>query len=232
MRLDELVKTNFKQNPVNDYEENGEDPLVRYEKNKDDPTVGRYSQVKPDTNDPHMVNKKSFDPIKDLETNDGYFYYINKISESGIADGNPYFPRVYDVNVYRDSTGKATFDAKIEKLEHSDNLSEEELLLVANHCFKDFEDAMKRKAAYGGTLERKIPTKKLLILKTISMLLYDSLRHQGYVKDPMLADAMKFIDELYRKNKKVDEDLHEDNFMFRRGRYGLQLVITDPFRNR
>lgn len=232
MRLDELVKTNYKQNSVKDYEENGEDPDVRYAEKQDDPSVGRYSQVKPDENDPHMVNKKSFDPIQDLEKRDGYFYYINKISESGIADGNPYFPRIYDVNIFKDSTGKATFDAKIEKLERGDSLSEEELLLVASHCFKDFDSAMQRKSAYGGTLERKIPTKKLLILKTISMLLYDSLRHQGYVKDPLLAEAMKFIDDLYRKNKHIDEDLHEDNFMFRRGRYGLQLVITDPFRNR
>ena len=232
MRLNELVKTNFNQKLVKDYEENGEDPNVRYAMNQDDPTVGRFSQVKPDQADPHMVNKHSFDPIQDLEKRDGYFYYIKNVSDNNMAESNPYFPRVYDVFVHKDSTGKATFDAKIEKLERAADLSEDELLLVANHCFNDFDQALDRKRGYAGFTERKAKTQKELILRTISMLLYDSMRHQGYIKDPKLAEAMKFISDLYKKNKHVDEDLHDDNFMFRRGKYGIQMVITDPLRNR
>lgn len=231
MRLDELIKTNFKQKSVKDYEENGEDPLVRYNQNQDDPTVGRYSQVKPDENDPHMVKKKSYDPIQDLEQKDGYFFYINKISETGVADGNPFFPRVYDVDVYKDSTGKATFDAKIEKLIRGEELSEEEIMSVGNRCFNDFEEAIERKNAFGGFSERKITNKKLLLLKTISMLLYDGMHDTKYIKEPLLIEALKFINNLYKQNKHIDEDFSESNFMFRRGKYGLQLVITDPFRN-
>jgi hypothetical protein len=232
MKLNEIFDTEIKHRNVPDYQENGEAPYERYARLEDDPTAGLYSQVKPTKNNPFTVTKTTFDPVKDLEKNDGYFYYINEIKNSKQAPENPYFPRVYEVRVYKDSQGRAKFKAQIETLIRGDEVSEEELKALGERIFEDFDKALERNASNKAIFRKhETHTTKQKYLHTISMLLNDSMYHQGYIKDPHLKAAAKFIDDLQRKNKHIDLDIHDQNFLFRRGKYGIQLVITDPFRN-
>lgn len=233
MKLHEILDTSIKYRGVPDYQENGENANNRYWNNKEkDPNAGYFSKVEPKKNDPFMVRKTNFDPVKDLEQRDGYFHYINELKKSKLAEQNPYFPRVYDVKVYKDSQGKARYKADIEKLIHASELSSEELMHVGKKMFNDFDRGLTRMSGdTDNSIVQALSVGKEKILHTINMLLDDSFYSLSYIKDPTLEEAVAFLKKLHKQNPKIEFDLKSDNFMFRRGRNGPQLVITDPFMN-
>jgi hypothetical protein len=233
MKLNEIIDTNIQTHNVPNYTDDVEaNRYDRLERGKQ-PGEGHYSKVEPKEDDPHMVTKTSYDPHKELELKDGYFYYINEIYKTKVAQGNPCFPRVYEINVYRDSTGAAKFKADIEKLEEAISASEEEILALGKRMFLHFDQSHELNMANSLTFRNtKNTSNKTKYLDSIANELYKSTYNPAsYIRDENLVEAMKFISKLEKQNKKVDLDLHSENFMFRRGKNGIQLVITDPFRN-
>ena len=104
--------------------------------------------------------------------------------------------------------------AKIEKLIDSNNLSEND--------FKMLGVVYQRM----GGAENVSPTIDHIIDR-----LYYNL--SGYdldkIEDSLYLEAVNFIKDIKKSNKKVIYDIHAGNVMFRRNNGGLQLVITDPF---
>ena len=175
---------------------------------------GTYSTVKNDAGDPHMIKKSFKNPTKNIEEHDPYWLYIKKIIESGINDGNPYFPRIYNVTELKDLNGKELRRAQIEKLIDSKDLSENDFKMLSI-VYQKMGGAENVSTTIDHIIDR----------------LYYNL--SGYdldkIEDSLYLEAVNFIKDIKKSNKKVIYDIHAGNVMFRRNNGGLQLVITDPF---
>lgn len=176
---------------------------------------GRYSTVRSDPKDPHMVTKKSkFDKnTTQYHNKDVYPQFIEALINSD-QKMNPYFPRVYGMKSYTDQKGDKLHKFNIEKLEDLRELSKEEL----EHIMDLAIDENVRKA-------RKISDERIFAWFISEAVKKNSIRKE--IKDKNLYNALTFLSKFLKKNWFLD--LHSENMMFRRTPYGPQLVITDPF---
>lgn len=176
---------------------------------------GRYSTVRNDPKDPHMVIKKTkFDKDKTAYHNkDVYPQFIEALINSD-QKMNPYFPRVYGMKSYNDKSDDKLHKFNIERLEDLRQLSAEEM----DHIIGLIMDDDVRKAW-------KIDNERMLAWFICEAIKKNSVRKE--IKDRNLYNALTFLSKFLKKNWYLD--LHSENMMFRRTPYGPQLVITDPF---
>lgn len=184
---------------------------------------GKYSTVKND-NDPHMIKKSSKRARTDLESIDPYWTFIKKLVDSGIASRNPYFPRIYNITSLKGADEKEIRRAKMEKLLSYADLHDADVPLLKiiseriNANLNDLDD-----------LDVEIDPVGAYI-SIISDKIDNLLRNYGIneLNDDSLIEAIYFIRNMIKENHFMVIDMHTENIMFRRGSYGLQLVITDP----
>lgn len=176
---------------------------------------GRYSTVRNDPKDPHMVIKKTkFDKNSTSYHNkDVYPQFIEALINSD-QKMNPYFPRVYGMKSYNDKSDDKLHKFNIERLEDLRELSAEEM----DHIMSLIMDDDVRKAW-------RIDNERMLAWFISEAIKKNSVRKE--IKDKNLYDALTFLSKFLKKNWFLD--LHSENMMFRRTPYGPQLVITDPF---
>jgi hypothetical protein len=176
---------------------------------------GRYSTVRNDPKDPHMVIKKTkFDKGTTAYHNkDVYPQFIDALINSD-QKMNPYFPRIYGMKSYTDKSDDKLNKFNIEKLEDLRELSAEEM----DHIIGLIMDDDVRKAW-------KVDNERMLAWFISEAIKKNSVRKE--IKDRNLYNALTFLSEFLKKNWFLD--LHSENMMFRRTPYGPQLVITDPF---
>lgn len=176
---------------------------------------GRYSTVRNDPKDPHMVIKKTkFDKNSTSYHNkDVYPQFIEELINSD-QKMNPYFPRVYGMKSYNDKSDDKLHKFNIERLEDLRQLSAEEM----DHIMSLIMEDDVRKAW-------NIDNERMLAWFISEAIKKNSVRKE--IKDKNLYDALTFLSKFLKKNWFLD--LHSENMMFRRTPYGPQLVITDPF---
>lgn len=175
---------------------------------------GLFSTVKTDSSDPHMIKKTVIEPTRDIEEN-VHWLYIRKIVESGIADSNPYFPRIYNITSIKglrdEELRRATMEKLIPYTDFSKSTADPQLGIVYQKM--------------GGAEHVKVSVDHI-----VDTLNYNLLNQQlDRIQDPQYKEALDFIKNIYNENSAIRYDIHEGNIMFRRGPSGLQLVITDPF---
>lgn len=181
---------------------------------------GLYSTVKNDRTDPHMVRKHHHAPLDD-HWNDGFIDFINYLIDNNLSSVN--LPRIYDVTEIKDRDGKKIYKYKVEKLIPSDDISLDELLALVNRTVK------------GELNYDKHTSKEFLkseILYQLGSLFEKAVESGDYsrIADEEMVNTLQIIAN-FKKNSATPPDIdiaNPSNIMFRRGRYGLQLVISDP----
>lgn len=168
---------------------------------------GNFSVVRPNKSDPHTITKTSkisYEPNK----SDMFGRFIKFIYENGYQD-NIHMPRVYNWKLITDSDGNKIYKYEVEKL------------IDGKHIDRDVM------ARY---VKSVIPASELVN--------YDYMVLSDFVTEEILAPRQIFLtDELNEACRIVAEamkelgggvDTHFENLMFRRNKYGIQLVFNDP----
>lgn len=184
--------------------------------------LGAYSKVRQHRHDPHMVTKQHHSPK--AAKLDKFNQFAKFVIENKLTD-NPHFPRLYNVTKITDNKGDYVYKYDIEKLENLYELDKNELFnIYETHFERDSRDMHK-------------------ISKMTAMDIADQIAYEiedgidgttGIVKSESLAQALsilnKYLREVrYSEDRETINDIHAENVMIRRGKYGYQLVITDPF---
>ena len=170
---------------------------------------GAYARGTPDPTDPFLYRKKSRMP-SNLE-HDAYYQYIKYIQP--YADSNPFFPKVYEIILKKDSAGNIKPDYRIEKLASLEDAIEQtgeslDQIFVDKYFHNEDED---------------YDLDYLLIIRKCIYQDYFEI-----IKDKKLKEAILIIRKFLEKFPNFDEDLHSGNIMVRFGPGGPQLVFTDP----
>lgn len=179
---------------------------------------GTFSKVNPSPNDPFTVNKISKDHREtyggkyNAEHHDGYWSYITAIVNNDELKSNPFLPRVYSIKSYYDKEGNKKFIANIEKLLNYKEVDTKQLKQYIPHIIDIGND---------NNYFDQYPL--LALCDTIEAAAYHG--NYAHIKNEKLIEALKFINSI---SNRYHIDLHSDNIMFRRTKYGIELVITDP----
>jgi hypothetical protein len=210
MLLNEIIQTDIKDVNIPNKAFSG-----KRGETKDLMGSGRYSIVRKDPKDPHMVSKRQkIDTSgENYHQKDLYPEFVKALVNSD-QKMNPYFPRIYGVNKYTDKQGVTLHKFNMEQLNSMHTISKEELQHVLDLII---DEGIQR--AWG------IDTDMMLAYFLSEAIKKSSVRK--LVKDRNLYNALVFLSKFLKKNWHLD--LHADNMMFRRTPYGPQLVITDPF---
>jgi len=188
------------------------------------------------------VSNKVID-VKD----DGYLHYINKIGKEIEENQNPYLPRVYDLEIYRGEEilpisgqpiSRYHYTLKLERLhmfeskdynaelygDDSDNdpysIANQLRIMVEKIYTEDGLGVFKER--YNVTFNAFVrDLRKAITIEDFSI-----------IKDKNLIRAIRVLREaggaLESAVGMALYDIYQQNIMFRRTPYGLQLVITDP----
>ena len=201
-----------------------------------------------DWHDPHQVGLKNFNASRyDAKT----IYYT---ALSHLMGSNPYMPVVYNINQFgHDDNSRMEF--KLERLipfkqadllqmitclknvltdlgddddtEEMQNLNwyQEQLLDSAYTSSKHDNDFSKDYTV--GEIKEQVS----LLYQKIVRYLQDEVYHPGH-SEGYLRQFIEQLDNIVKsaRNNGINlrYDLHSGNFMFRRTKHGLQLVVTDP----
>lgn len=193
-------------------------PLNSLDMNKK-PNIGRgfFSSVFPHK-DEHMVTKVSNSPTH--ANIDGYWKYVNELIKSNIWSSNPFFPRIYSIKKIQNSDDEFIYSGVMEKLIAYKDIDVDILCqyikTIVNDAFVDGEI---------NRIERS-QTAKYLMNRVGDVLCSNIINpNSDEIKNDQLIEAL----EWFKKSRLTsDLDIHADNMMFRRGKTGIQLVITDP----
>ncbi len=167
---------------------------------------GAYSAVYPAASDPTQVTKSNLYPVN-LE-HDAYFNYVRTMAK--LAAENPFFPRIYNINVKRDSTGDYHVRYQMERLRPLNMLPPEVLHGMLVGLFDTSPSAFDSGRKIAALLNRAVEENDL-----------------SHIKDDQLAKAVELISRLSDQYR-YSPDIHIDNIMVRVTSVGPQLVITDP----
>lgn len=171
---------------------------------------GLYSKVYDQPKRTHEVLKVGRFAY-DSPDHDGYYAYLQCI----VGSDNPYFPQTSELKVLHNrKTGEPFFKVRIEKLEHLEELRQNELQALYHRIFgEEFEGHVDPEA---------ISSRIGHIVK------YG--KHQFGNIDKQFLQALSLLN-MMRKHG-YNDDLSVRNLMIRRTPYGPQLVFTDPFTER
>ncbi len=169
---------------------------------------------------------------------DSYFKYISAIAKSDRIQRNPFFPKIYGVQVLGDKQGNQMYKVEMERLLDFDTLSAEECVMLGERLFFNFagfakEYVARRKEVVPSQHRDKVSLKSkgtagFVLLKAMEKCCTYGESVATYIKDPKLKEAMIILRDLIKKDSDVSPDFHDGNIMVRRGPGGPQLVLTDP----
>jgi len=187
---------------------------------------GAYASVLGHDDNPHEVMKISHQ-AQHYMSRDGYEAFVKGLAENNMHD-NPYLPRVRTLRTITDDHGSVSYQARIERLTHLSELSEEQAeTLVRKSLSPQFikDDIKTQTANTGGWLWFRVLRSWLSILDRFSKEIPSSI--YSTIKDSDLKGALMFVNDLAQEGNFMI-DLQKSNFMARVSPYGTQLVITDP----
>lgn len=199
---------------------------------------GMYAEVFSTSQEPGTVRKISTEPVGNLK-HDAYFQYVSMIAKNDRMSSNPYFPKVFDIQVrsfYRkDYSNKVNlgieyvYAADLERLLPFNSLSSEEARILGNKMFYDFEKKYRPGRNVSGAT--KINYRDELtdrIDDTFDKYIWSS-QFATVIKDRYYKQALILIKGMINKQgSQMQTDMHSENVMIRRGPGGPQIVITDP----
>lgn len=184
---------------------------------------------------------------------DAYFEYVSMLANNDRIMSNPYFPRIFDIQVkqfpgphsrWPDDREQDMFAyaVDIERLHHFDTLSNEEARMLGNLMFYNFErsgDIPKSRVERPPGDDSK---REAIVTRDytdgLMKVLYDTFdrlnpaKRATTFKDPKLKQAVMLVRKVLNDGRAKDHnffaDIHSENIMIRRGRGIPQLVFNDP----
>lgn len=179
-------------------------------------------------NDEHTVNRVGKWRADDSQQHPETMYrsFIDAIIKNPKYDGNPYFPRVYDITDYIDKMGMRKSRYKLERLNHLDDTHI--VIAILNKIFGenldkvlDFYD-INYKDIEHVKLQKLVDVLAKEVIKTIIR-----GNRMGYIVDHKFLEACFILG--HSGIPKTRLDIRYANLMYRTGPTGPQLVITDPY---
>jgi hypothetical protein len=150
---------------------------------------------------------------------DGYFAYINKIKS---LEHFAYLPQIHEIVQVKPKTGKPYLVVNIERLIPCDEMTWEEQFLVLERMLgRELTKAERENLSPAYTISELL-TSYVIYGKPASW----QVSRKQIITDPELIRVLKIVRNLRQQG--FTEDLHTGNFMFRRTKFGPQLVLTDP----
>lgn len=215
MLLEEIIpaktKTIRTKSPLN---------MDQFHRNNTKDNIGRgfFSTVYNDR-DEHMVQKISHNS----KYHDNYWDYADALIKTKIWESNPHFPRIYSIKKFVHGT-ETHYKGTMEKLINSRDCSSEELYA----CYENLI-YMKSPNFY----HRLIMDDKNDFLFHVSQVISSAVKSDNYteITDSVFKEALQWINVTFEDlNSKhnIAIDMHQGNFMYRRTKYGIQLVLSDP----
>ena len=213
---------------------------------------GRYATAFSTPEEPGTV-RKIVGPMNEREfREDAYFKYIQMMAKNDRFTSNPYFPRIYDVQVKKfplEPNDPTTFYdyayavdmERLHPITTRADLSPEEARMLGNKMFNDWE-RIAAEHIKDHTIERD-RGKKVNWDQVLISFMYEFFdnsfrpkkKSSTIFKDPHLKQAVLLLRSMLRKSRAEGGpmffDLHSGNTMIRRGPGGPQLVFTDPVAN-
>jgi len=215
MRLHEIVDTAYKVTKTNGQHDLPKmiDNLMA---NANTEQAGVYAQGS-QTSDPFVYQKKNFLP-SELK-NDGYFNYIRAINPH--IKSNPFFPRVYMVELDVDADGLKVPRYEMEKLLKPSHVGQEAVMGLAQNLIHGFslrDNSLENMWGY--------------LVKLLARYVCGDTSIAEYFTSTKLKQALDLIKQTLASNKNFKCDIHTNNCMVRMTKFGPQLVITDPIEDR
>lgn len=167
--------------------------------------------------------RKVVGPISEDEFGkDAYFRYLKLLAKNERFITNPYFPRIFDLQVKRFESRYA-YAVDMERLHDYNDLSDKEARMLADRMFHRFEHVAARQIQQTMSMGEAI-------MEFISDLLdnFYPAKQATVYKDPELRKAVLLLRKLKTTGDGIFFDIHDGNFMIRRGPYGPHIVFTDP----
>lgn len=212
--------------------------------------TGYFARVTTTDDEPGTVHKTPHDYEWNLET-DAYYQYVKMIVTNERLSQNPFFPKIYDVEVIEHPEGTKTYTIDMERLHPFNSLSQEESVVIGTHLFEGFDTLVSLHKRHnmlfsdeeGIAAGKSIITPRKLLLNSLTLplrtkLVYNPgtnssieaphLQLRVNVKNSHLKQAMLFLKKLVASNPSFYIDIHDQNIMVRRGPHLPQLVFTDP----
>lgn len=191
-------------------------------------SAGSYGFVRPVRHDPHVIQKLDIDVMDGNFGDDPFLRYIEAIID--LSGENPYVPVVHRVKRLTNATnpkarrGVYRNSYVIEKLVDHYDLK------------KEFDNSYHKELDPYDMLRHQwevmfYPSAGVDSWDKMCQVMRKAIVRDDYdrIQDDRLADVLSIINQLYT-DPAYDciVDLHPGNCMIRRGRTGLQVVITDP----
>ena len=211
---------------------------------------GMYSTAFSTKQEPGTVRKVSNIMSEDELHRDGYFRYVQLLAKNDRFTSNPYFPKIYDVQVrkFSDSTTPSVIDyayaVDMERLHDWSELSNKEALMLGKQMFYNFESIAKTHIEKNSWYkdrpsEGEHPRHMAYANALIDFIeeIFDSYKikptsKMTIFKDPYLKKAIMLLRSLRDKTRyegvTIVFDIHDGNIMVRRGPTGPHIVFTDP----
>jgi hypothetical protein len=203
---------------------------------------GAYADVYAAQKDPGAVDKIAKSSEIKYLADDPYYEFLHMLSQNDRIANNPFFPKVFKLDTFRDASGKYTYNVNMEKLRPLSSLRTDEIMTIGRDLFTEFDSEIrgqKKKLGIKGSKPTGDPeeeqsrerTQKIVALVAFADCFNEilmSTRPITTIKNPKLVQAMMFLQKILKSNPDFSADLHHANLMIRRGPYGVQVVITDP----
>lgn len=206
--------------------------------------TGYYAKGKEDPKDPHMFNKRAYIPRS--AGRDPQVAFYKKCAE--LNGENPYLPFVHCINVEQGKSIERPDHRlerpryRMESLVHMQDIGVEALVATTLNFARKFipEDQVNYKipkikqdfARYqteefpeNAILEEEL---KLACVKAIVLLVNSVVEGTSPTSDGNLKQAVAIIKEILETDWVFELDLHEQNIMLRRMKFGYQIVLVDP----
>lgn len=208
MRIQDLLEAPFTTDVVD--KRTNRDLRQFRQRNRDKNPEGAFSVVKPDK-DPHMV-KKSSRGATPSDFTEGFKAFIMFLKNNDFE--NIHFPRVYEVKTIQGKDGYEIDKFKVEKLIDGYHIDKD---LMRNYVRNILPDE-----ATEGYDESEIDHSLL------AMYIHDAVNGRTRpFKDDTLNDACNIISRALHATG-GNNDIHQNNIMFRQTGHGIQVVINDP----
>lgn len=188
---------------------------------------GAFAWAEPKDDD-HEVDVKSYNFEKPTE--DAKQLYYNAIED--LVGGNPYVPVVYNRHETTNSKKRIKNDYTMEKLLPYNSVDPRRLLIAVNQTLEDCgsivsPEAKDKFASLLNSNDSNLTTRIIdQTMYVFTKLLGNALKRPELTQGHLSEVAARIKDIVNEYDLFID--MKPDNVMFRRTKYGLQLVITDP----
>lgn len=197
-----------------------------------------------DWHDPHEVGLKNFDPTR----HDAKTIYYTQMAD--LMGANPYMPVVYNIDQFGE-TGNARMEFRLERLVPANQVDlgqlvsclktvleelgnpDPELMSDLEIYQDDMHDNEYSSDAYDadyfdwGFRASNFGLAYSVVTRLVSAEINKPKNSTGHLRE--FSDRIRqLLDDAHREGINIRMDLHQGNFMFRRVRHGVQLVINDP----